>query len=354
MTEALSPPVRSTLEAVESLLQTRSLHLVRAWPRDEHHLLLEASGGDSTVAAQWFAAAHRAAEVARKTPTAELLGPVVLQPGGADRRLPGVVSLLRREGAELVTHRAEKRAVVRLPGPAGGAGPPAYAKVVRAAGLAAVVSSARTAAGLAVRTPTVLQVEHQDSAVVTAALPGRTLHDLLATSEAVEACRAAGRALAAVHRSAVPSGLSRYGDADERATVRRWQQLAQAHGLAPAFPVPPTDDVHGGACDEQDLALIHRDFHDKQVVVDDHGEVGVLDFDLMAVGAPMLDLANFLVHLDLRALQGLVADASPLRTAMLEGYQPTDTQLRQLSRREQATWERLAAVYAFRPPQSRT
>nr|WP_294693604.1 phosphotransferase [uncultured Friedmanniella sp.] len=353
MTNASTASVPSTLEAVESLLCTRDLRLQRAWPRDEHHLLLEASTGRASVAGQWFASADRAAEVAGKTPGAELLGPIVLQPDGADRRLPGLASLLRGDGAELVTHRPEKRAVVRLPR-SGGPDAPAYAKVVRRSVLETVARSARAAAGLPVRTPPVLRVDARDSAVVTAALPGRILHDLLDTPAALHACRAAGRALALVHRSPVPPGLRRHHDADELAVLRRWQQLALAHGLAPAFPVPAVDLPGRPVGDGQHLAPIHRDFHDKQVVVADDGEVGVLDFDLMALGAPMLDLANFLVHLDLRAVQRLVADAGPLRGAVLEGYQPTEAQVRQLSRHEQTTWQRLAAVYAFRPPRSTT
>ena len=90
------------------------------------------------------------------------------------------------------------------------------------------------------------------------------------------------------------------------------------------------------------------------MVVDDDGAVGLLDFDLMAVGPPAVDLANVLVHLDLRVRQGLVADAAPLRAAVLEGYQPGEDQLAELPRRERTTWQRLAAVYAFRPPRSAT
>jgi aminoglycoside phosphotransferase (APT) family kinase protein len=343
----------STLADVEQLLGAHGLHLLRAWPRDENHLLLEAGRGSSTVAGQWFASVQRAAEVTRKTPGAEQLGRVVLQPGGADRRLPGLRSLLERKGAELVAHRPEKRAVVRLPASRPESGAVAYAKVVRPTVLAAVARTARAAADLPVRTPAVLEVDEGAAAVVTATLPGRTLHDLLATPAALAACRAAGRALAQLHRAPVPSGLPRHEDADERAVVRRWQQLAQVHGLAAAFPLPEGGAVEAETPDQEgEPALVHRDFHDKQVVVDADGEVGVLDFDLMALGSPLVDLANFLVHLDLRAVQGLVPDAAPLRVAVLEGYGATDALVGRLPWYERATWERLAAVYAFRPPRS--
>jgi aminoglycoside phosphotransferase (APT) family kinase protein len=351
VTATPSPAGGSTLDDVQQLLGTHGLQLRRAWPRDENHLLLEAGRDASTVAGQWFASGQRAAEVARKTPGAEQLGRVVLQPGGADRRLTGLRSLLDREAAELVAHRPERRAVVRLP-----SGPTSltYAKVVRPTVLAAVAQTTHAAAALPVRTPAVLEVDEEVSAVVTAALPGRTLHDLLATPAAAAACRAAGRALAQLHRAPVPSGLPRHEDADERAVVRRWQQLAQLHGLAAAFALPEPDVGAATADQDEELTLIHRDFHDKQVVVADDGEVGVLDFDLMALGSPLVDLANFLVHLELRVLQGLVADAAPLRTAVLQGYGASDAQVSALPRYERVTWERLAAVYAFRPARSVT
>jgi aminoglycoside phosphotransferase (APT) family kinase protein len=346
------PTGGSTLDEVERQLAAHGLHLLRAWPRDENHLLLEAARGASAVAGQWFASAQRAAEVARKTRGAEQLGRVVLQPGGADRRLEGLRLLLEREGAQLVAHRPERRAVVRLP--AGRPGSVAYAKVVRPTVLAAVARTTRAAAELPVRTPAVLQVDEEAGAVVTAALPGRTLHDLLDSPAAVVACRTAGRALAQLHAAPAPSWLPRHEDVDEQAVVRRWQQLAELHGLAPAFALPAT--AAGAAPPEEDddenPVLIHRDFHDKQVVVDEDGEVGVLDFDLMALGSPLVDLANLLVHLELRALQGLVRDAAPLRAAVLDGYGATQAQVGRLTRYERGTWQRLAAVYAFRPPRS--
>ena len=50
--------------------------------------------------------------------------------------------------------------------------------------------------------------------------------------------------------------------------------------------------------------LVHRDFHDGQVLLDESYAVGLIDFDLMAAGDPALDVANFLCHLELREHQG--------------------------------------------------
>lgn len=352
----------STLAEVAALLSPHGLELLRAWPRDEQHLLLEAGRGGATVAGQWFASPDRAAEVARRTPHASLQGRVVLHARGADRRLPGLATLLARPGAELVAHRPERRGVVRLPRE-DGAGP-AYAKVVRASALPDVARTARAAADLPVRTPALVQVDQEVSAVLTAALPGRTLHDLLGTPAGPDACRAAGAALAQLHRAPVLPGLRHHGVTDERAVVQRWQRLAEAHGLAPAFPEQVGAPAEAGEAGEAEDAgegdeadrpgLLHRDFHDKQVVVDQEGQVGLLDFDLLAAGSPVVDLANFLVHLDLRVRQGLVTDAAPLRAAVLEGYEPTPRQLARLHTHEATTWRRLSAVYAFRPASSVT
>jgi aminoglycoside phosphotransferase (APT) family kinase protein len=95
--------------------------------------------------------------------------------------------------------------------------------------------------------------------------------------------------------------------------------------------------------------LIHRDLHDLQVLIDDHGSVGVLDFDLMAIGDPALDLANLLAHLDLRQRQGLIDDAAPLRRAVQRGYAPGAPLAGRVPGYEALARQRLAAVYAFRP-----
>ena len=80
-------------------------------------------------------------------------------------------------------------------------------------------------------------------------------------------------------------------------------------------------------------------------------ESGLLDFDLAAAGEAALDLANLLVHLELRALQG-VCDAEVARAAagaVLAGYRPGPDVRRRLAVYDEAARRRLVAVYAFRP-----
>jgi aminoglycoside phosphotransferase (APT) family kinase protein len=96
---------------------------------------------------------------------------------------------------------------------------------------------------------------------------------------------------------------------------------------------------------------IHRDLHDKQVLVEPGGGIGVLDFDTLALGDPALDLGNLLAHLDLRALQHRCSevDAERLGAALLDGYGTRTTLRERAAAYAQATRVRLACVYAFRP-----
>ncbi len=58
---------------------------------------------------------------------------------------------------------------------------------------------------------------------------------------------------------------------------------------------------------EVEPVLCHRDFHDKQVLID--GDRGTLiDLDLAAAGHPALDVGNILAHLRLRRLKGADLD----------------------------------------------
>jgi aminoglycoside phosphotransferase (APT) family kinase protein len=98
------------------------------------------------------------------------------------------------------------------------------------------------------------------------------------------------------------------------------------------------------------VATIHRDLHDKQVLVDGD-RVALLDCDTIAQGEAALDLANLLTHLELRVLQGHAPAraAAAARKALLAAYEPADGVQRRLPAYTAAAWLRLACVYAFRP-----
>ena len=108
------------------------------------------------------------------------------------------------------------------------------------------------------------------------------------------------------------------------------------------FPAPPVPARP---------VLVHRDFHDGQVLVDDSYAVGLIDFDLMAAGDPAVDVANFICHLELREHQGGAA-AAPLVAAFLDGYRPSRSVQQALPFYLATSARRLTAVYAFRTADS--
>lgn len=311
------------MEAVAAEIRAAGLALRRAWPRGADELLLDLVGPDGAVAARWTAT-----------------GGLRLHRHGADEKMPALAAMLAEPGVELLSHRPGRRAVLRTP--------LGYAKVVPPRKHAGLWAAARRAERLPVRTPAVVAADPVRGVVVTAALPGRSLHQVLADRgpEAVEACRAAGRLLARIHEVPVGS-LPGHGPAEELAVCRRWQDWARAYGLSPAHPAPPVPVPP----EPVRPVLLHRDLHDRQLLISSDGEPGVIDFDLMATGDPALDLANLLVHLELRERQGVVEAAAPLIAAVLDGYAPAAAVRRSLPFYRATAWNRLAGVYAFRDPQ---
>ncbi|MCZ2860233.1 phosphotransferase [Blastococcus sp. VKM Ac-2987] len=324
---------------------SRGGRLLRAWPRSPEHLLLEIALGGAPTAGQWFADPDRARAVASATVGATVRGRLVLQPRGADRRLRGLGDLLAAPGAALLAHRPERRAVLRHPGPGGAT---VYTKVVRPDRLPDLLLAAERVTGLPVRTPRLIGSDPRLGRLTTAALPGRPLHELLGSPAAVPACRALGAALAALHAAPVPPGTPVHDAAAEVAVLRRWSELARTWGAADIAGVEEAAGALAAGPAGRPV-LLHRDLHDRQVLVAGDGSVGLLDLDLLAAGEPALDLANLLVHLELRERQGLLRDAAVLREAVLEGYRPSGATLDRVPAHAAATRLRLAAVYAFRP-----
>lgn len=332
------------------------LTLRQAVPRAPDHLLLLLERPDgTTVPGQWIADEDQAARVARATGGADLvqrpLPTVVTQAGGADRRLPGLRALLGRPDHELLAHRPERRAVVRHGAP----DHPSYTKVVRPGRVAPLVASLELARAGGARAPRVVAHDGEAGTVTTAGLTGVALHDAWDAQVADDPRRTGLRLAACVRQlhglrgSALPTH-----DADaELATTRRWLGLARAFGVLP-LPDVLVDALlaQASGCLADALppapVTLHRDLHDKQLVLDDDG-VGVLDLDTLAQGDPALDLANLLVHLDLRVHQGRsrAPTAATVAQALLEGYGAVSR--RALEGYSLTTRLRLCAVYAFRP-----
>ncbi|TDE94768.1 hypothetical protein EXU48_08190 [Occultella glacieicola] len=351
-----------TFDLIVSDLRAAGHTLERAMPRDEGHaLLMVRTRPGAGVAGQWFADPDRATHVAAATTrrpggTRHVQGVgehVILQAGGTDRRLTALHDLASAPGAHLVAHRPERRGVVRHEV----GGRIVFTKVVRPGRVDGLVDTLATTTGAGVRAPRVLGAD--ETTLTTEAMPGHTLHEALAApgaepADLTEAGHAVGTLLRRLHAVPPPAGgVAVHDGAAEFAVTRRWLGLAQAYGV---LPRTATDVPAALARAEASLVpcarpvLLHRDLHDKQLLTAG-AEAGVLDLDLLALGDPALDLANLLVHLELRARQGVTtpALARACASGVLSGYRPTAVERATLPGYAMATRLRLLAVYAFRP-----
>lgn len=336
-----------------ALIETSAgpLRLGRAWPRAGGAVHLEYTDADrGRVAAQWLPARAEAERVARASGAPVELHPdhpVVVHWGGADRQLPALRTLVLETGTRLVGHRPGRRGVVQLRDGT-------YAKVVRpgrSRGLVAAGERADAAAAGHFDVPAVMRHDPDAGVVVWTELAGPTLLDLGRAAPSPDvlagAWRAAGAAVSGLH-GADRQGLPVHDARAEVATARRWLDAAVAVGvLPPAGHQAAYERLLSGT--PGPLGVLHRDLHDKQVVVG--ARIGLLDLDTLAVGERALDLANALVHLELRVDQGLMtaAAAQVARRAFLEGAAPDPETRERIPAHLGVARLRLAGVYAFRP-----
>lgn len=186
------------------------------------------------------------------------------------------------------------------------------------------------------------------------AIAGPTLCERLSEGRppTPSAIRAVARTLATLAESD-PAPLPRQDPVDE-AEVAAWfvTRAREVHpGAGEAERLLPALFDRACALEEGVAAVCHRDLHDKQVVLSG-AAVRLLDPDTLSAADPLFDLANLLVHLELRVLQGRVpkATAHGLRSALLEelerlGATPDP---RRLAFHAACTWLRLSGVYALR------
>jgi hypothetical protein len=165
-----------------------------------------------------------------------------------------------------------------------------------------------------------------------------------------------GAALREAHTRPAPEGLPEHGPRDELDLLGRLEDRAvqAACGLPARYAelrerlgsLPPPEPLA--------LAFAHRDLHDRQVLDTGAGLV-LLDFDLAARADPVLDAANLLAHLKLRALQGVVGASDDsvllLGRALLDGLggRQDDGFAHRLRYYQAATFLRLLLLYRLRP-----
>ncbi len=337
------------------------LQLRRAWPRSSRHLFLEyVDGQGGLVPGQWMQDADQLQRVADETARPQAMpvivgtdnGQILLQPGGADRRLVGLRALLARPGSTLLVHRPERRAVVRL----SGSPEERFAKVVRPSRVGAVVEQARNVWSLPDRpfaVPEVLECDESRGVLMLSVLPGVSLHELLANGQRlIRGARGAGETLRWLHDAAPPRANGHDAQAEISLLQGRLEHLeafdVTLHRRLGDAPARVFEALVKGSSRS---SLIHRDFYDKQIFIGPDGAVGMLDFDTAAVGEPALDVANMLVHLELRVLQGRCSpgSASTATAAFLQGYDPEPGVAARLDAYLDASRLRLACLYAFRP-----
>lgn len=331
-----------------------ALRLRRAWPRRDGHLLVEYEDDQGRrVAGQRMADPDRFRHVAGATQERfpGMVGThphlnLVLQTGGADRKLTALADLVDREGATLVVHRPERRAVVRL---AGGR----WAKVVRPARVPQLVAAAAALDVVDdVDTPRLLGADTATGTTLWSHVAGQALIDVLQHGDVEDAFRRVGAAVRRLHAAQPPEGLAAHQAAQEQQVLQTWIQ--RLHALTPSWAEHLSRELPTVLADLQaghePLVLSHGDLHDRQILVTADG-VGLIDTDTVALREPAQDLANLLIHLELRGLQGLntpelVAGAA---AALVDGYAPGAPVLARVPAFAAATRLRLSAVYRLRP-----
>jgi len=162
---------------------------------------------------------------------------------------------------------------------------------------------------------------------------------------------AAGRVLAKLHRCPlkVPG---RHTVEDELALLRGWVAVvSQVHpgsktALENAFNKV---QVALDRCRSFKRTLVHRDFYEKQVLVDGH-EAILIDFDTLCLSDPAIDVGNFLAHLRLAGWQRQ-EDFKHLEHSFIRAYRPRLSQdfTNRIEAYTNSSLLRLACLYSLWP-----
>lgn len=341
------------------------LKLRRAWPRAIDHLLVEYVADDGRlVPGQWLADKNKLRNIYEQTLAScpdsgcaivsvndtELL----LQPSGADRKLKSLQRLIADENTTLISHRPERRAVVKLENENG----IRFAKVMKPSRIEKAVSIMNYITSLPDRSfdvPQVLDSNANDGVVMLSQLPGVSLYELVQKSEDEQVIKAIGSALRNLHSAAPIENAPIHDHEAEIVVLKKWIKYAKHFKCNLAIDIDSSaNSVYKELrSNPSEYCLIHRDFYDKQIIVSKDQQIGFLDFDTLATGEAALDLANVLVHLELRSLQGICSSifAANATIKMTLGYGTTNsaTFIKRLAAYKNAARLRLACVYAFRP-----
>ena len=184
------------------------------------------------------------------------------------------------------------------------------------------------------------------------ASPGEPLLQSLAIQPRPALVRQAAEVIAHLHGHDI-CWVQRHTPDDELATAGRWARFAAS--VSPALHdrlAQTLDGLRATAAKLPAGAYVpsHRDFYDKQILVD--GErIALIDLDMACLAEPELDLGNFLAHLHLRELQGILGGAGTLSIEFTRHYWATGGAIEpaRLEFYEACAHLRLACVYLVRP-----
>ncbi len=274
----------------------------------------------------------------------------------ADPALPALDELMSI-GAELVSHKRGRRAVVRMQTGSG----TQFIKVVRPGKAAKILDGIRRAEPFngPFRTPEVLQ--STDSTVTFAELTGLSLHspEQLSQDQWVQAWTQVAASLAQVIRTGLPQDqpapLVHSAEAEVR-VLRQWFQRS-AEQLPQAARTQQQLTKLASQLEQIStprMSPTHRDLHDKQLLWSAVAGPGLLDVDTACAADPALDLGNLRAHALLRRLQGLwsAAEAETVQFSLDHCAEETSVPRESVAVYERAALLRLSMVYALRPQHS--
>lgn len=260
--------------------------------------------------------------------------------------------------SELLAHRLGKRSVVRLLSDTqeGEASNAVIVKLYkrhsqRSANVAALtrtLSDSNFGAQKDIRLPAIIRELPMLPANIMENLSGTPLSELQ-DRDVASGMALAGRALGTLHDAQIKSN-DRFSPDDEVALLCDRVELA-----AEVMPesAPLLYRALGKSrrllenCRSFEATLIHRDFHEKQILVDGN-RGGLIDLDTSCMGDPAQDIGNFLAHLKFRELQ-TSSDVSSQVDAFLDGYRDVRRLPAQahVHAHIKSTLLRMACIYAF-------
>ncbi len=261
----------------------------------------------------------------------------------ADQKLPGLAGALS-EG-RLAAYRIGKRAIVQYHDH--------YRKVLRPGAGERIVANHELLAAAGVEVA-VARARLVDAGLVEqSVVAGRTLNELLGVvpdGQRHDMLDRVAAALVELHAIRPPKDLpDGIPDRPERwiGIVERCEPAAGREYRQAAKGLPPLHAVRA--------ATIHRDLHDKNLLVESgpQPQVGVIDLDGLSAGAPEDDLGNLAVHLRFRGMQQpelerVGAEAADHLVAVYRRLSGGSLDVERLAAVERHTWFRLACLYRFR------